>query len=298
MARKTLIGIFYNEEWLLPFWLKHHKNIFDHGILFDYHSTDRSVEICREICPTWEVRTSRNGDFAPHGVDNEISDVEHGLEGWRLALNITEFLVGNYDRMDDRTDHTRIWLGQYMITDMERREEPCYLNSDVPLWHQRWYGYPPVTDFSKGDQSHGSVPRAARSLHNHPAGYPIVGRHFVEGRNTYDDLTLFYYGYGSIEEASIQRKMQIQTQCPNQAAGSNHKFTREVLMDRYRKEQQRMSYNIREEIKPFVDAHNLWLAKKQINAEQQTHEHIRAAIATLNTALDQKAVQAPPKVVE
>jgi hypothetical protein len=110
MARKTVLCHFYNEEWLLPFWLKHHKNIFDHGILFDYHSTDRSVEIIREICPSWEVRTSRNADFNPHNVDHEISDAEHGLDGWRMTLNTPEFLVGNYDRMDDRPDNTRIWV--------------------------------------------------------------------------------------------------------------------------------------------------------------------------------------------
>jgi hypothetical protein len=175
-----------------------------------------------------------------------------------------------------------------MITDMERREEPCYLDSNVPLWEQRWYGYPPVTDFSHGDQSHGSVPRAARSLHNYHAGYPVVGRHFVDSKNTYTDLTIFYYGYGSIEEASIQRKMQIQSQIPGGGLGSNHRFDRETLLRRYRLEQQRMSYNIRDQLKPFIDAHYLSLATKKTGADRQTQEHIRNAIAALNTALGQQ----------
>ena len=48
MAQKTVLCHFYNEEWILPFWLKHHREIFDHGIMIDYNSTDRSVEIIRD----------------------------------------------------------------------------------------------------------------------------------------------------------------------------------------------------------------------------------------------------------
>ena len=38
---------FYNEEYLLPWWLAHHTKLFDHGILINKGSTDRSVEICK-----------------------------------------------------------------------------------------------------------------------------------------------------------------------------------------------------------------------------------------------------------
>ena len=43
---------FYNEEYLLPWWLMHHTKIFDHGILINRGSTDRSVEICKLLAPT------------------------------------------------------------------------------------------------------------------------------------------------------------------------------------------------------------------------------------------------------
>ncbi|MBJ3789276.1 glycosyltransferase family 2 protein, partial [Bacillus sp. OA1] len=45
--KKTIISHFYNEEYLLPWWLMHHTKIFDHGILINRGSTDRSVEICK-----------------------------------------------------------------------------------------------------------------------------------------------------------------------------------------------------------------------------------------------------------
>jgi FkbM family methyltransferase len=38
----TLIGHFRNEEYLLPWWLRHHVPMFDHGVLIDYSSTDAS----------------------------------------------------------------------------------------------------------------------------------------------------------------------------------------------------------------------------------------------------------------
>ena len=43
--RATIITNIFNEEYLLPFWLDYHRRIFDHGIVIDYDSTDRSIEI-------------------------------------------------------------------------------------------------------------------------------------------------------------------------------------------------------------------------------------------------------------
>jgi hypothetical protein len=47
---KTVISHFYNEEYMLPWWLKHHRQYFDHGILIDYGSTDKSLDIIKKIC--------------------------------------------------------------------------------------------------------------------------------------------------------------------------------------------------------------------------------------------------------
>ena len=46
---RLVISHFFDEEFMLPWWLRHHRELFDHGILIDYASTDRSVEICREL---------------------------------------------------------------------------------------------------------------------------------------------------------------------------------------------------------------------------------------------------------
>ena len=67
----TVISGIYNEEYLLPFWLEHHRKIFDHGVIVDWHSTDRSLEIIREMCPTWEIRTTINSTFGADEIDQE-----------------------------------------------------------------------------------------------------------------------------------------------------------------------------------------------------------------------------------
>lgn len=288
--KKTVVSHFYNEAWLLPHWLKHHRQIFDHGIMIDYHSTDNSLAIIRELCPTWEIHTSRNNNFDAHNVDLEVMDYERPLEGWRVTLNTTEFLIGNYDRLDATIGNRQVFVPQYMFIDMERREEPYYLSSDLPLYKQRWWGYGPVNEvtmpgvFTK-NQAYGSVPRAARSIHNYALpSYGDVGRHFPRENGTFDDLAIFYYGYASLEEGSIKRKMQIQTQITT--PGTNHHFDFEQLMNRYKKEQQPLSRDMRDTIKPLIDAHENWVYSKNKPADLSEHKiNIQSAIDTLNSTL-------------
>ena len=94
---KLVISHFFNEEYLLPYWLKHHREIFDHGILIDYHSTDRSVDICKELVPDWEIVTSEHQVFSAIMCDFEVMQHEKRYpDAWKLALNTSEFLVGEH----------------------------------------------------------------------------------------------------------------------------------------------------------------------------------------------------------
>jgi hypothetical protein len=89
---RTVICHFYNEEYLLPWWLDHHRTIFDHGIMIDYRSTDSSREIIRAVCPTWVIHTTRNRFFESAAIDREVEDYEATVSGWRITMNVTEFL--------------------------------------------------------------------------------------------------------------------------------------------------------------------------------------------------------------
>ena len=90
----TLISHIYNEEYLLPFWLKHHKNIVQHGIIIDYESSDKSVKIIKDICPSWTIIQSRYKNFDCINCDKEVMDIEKTINnGYKICLNTTEFLV-------------------------------------------------------------------------------------------------------------------------------------------------------------------------------------------------------------
>ena len=71
----TILSHFYNEEYLLPYWLKHHRNYFDHGIMIDYASTDNSVDIIKTLCPNWRVVSSKNLNFEATSVDKEAKEM-------------------------------------------------------------------------------------------------------------------------------------------------------------------------------------------------------------------------------
>ena len=89
-----VISHFHNEEYLLPFWLKHHKKIFDHGILIDSNSTDKSVEIIQRIVPDWEIVKSPMKMFDSVKMDELIMEIERKHVGkTKIVLNSTEFLM-------------------------------------------------------------------------------------------------------------------------------------------------------------------------------------------------------------
>jgi hypothetical protein len=92
LPQLTIIAHFFNEEYLLPWWLSHHVALADDGILIDYGSTDRSVDICRRLAPGWRIVRSRNDFFDARAADLEVMDIECSIGGWKLALNVTEFL--------------------------------------------------------------------------------------------------------------------------------------------------------------------------------------------------------------
>ena len=49
--KKVLLTHIFNEEYLLPFWIKQHRELFDHLVVVDRFSTDRSREIIGDMWP-------------------------------------------------------------------------------------------------------------------------------------------------------------------------------------------------------------------------------------------------------
>lgn len=198
---KTIITHFYNEEYLLPWWLEHHKKYFDAGILIDYDSTDRSAEICKEICPDWLVVKSGNPEFQAHAIDVEVMHYERQFPGWRIALNVTEFVVGDLNKlMTESLTPTQHLFPSVSFFDWNPEGT---LDRSKPLWEQFKMGINYETDF---------MARRSRSLHNVPNIQYPVGRHYEHYNNT--DALIFHYANCISSPEMVNRRLQIQTRIP------------------------------------------------------------------------------------
>lgn len=233
---KTILTHFYNEEYLLPWWLNHHKKYFDHGILIDYHSTDRSVEIIKSICPSWEVVTTRNEYFEALKIDEEVMMYESQIDGWKICLNITEFLYGDYSVLNDIT-----YQHQYLIPSLIFIDEPIKFNYpkyDIELYKQiKHKGFVITCDEEYGVRS--GLRRGLRSFHNFNLQYP-GGRHWYDFTpKLIPEFIVFYYPFSPYNGYFLDRKLQIQKNIPKtdfeKGAGIQHNILSNNVIDNWRK---------------------------------------------------------------
>jgi hypothetical protein len=232
MAQLTVISHFYNEAYLLPFWLKHHVGMFDRGVMIDYSSTDESVSIIKRMAPGWEVVQSRNSQFGAVDVDREVMEYERSVSGWKIALNTTEFVFNANPRgYIDNFENLYPGLGVFGVMSYFMVDPPELIDVDpvpgVPLVHQRHHGFL-------------SLIRRHRYFHKHPDGQYDVGRHYTRLPNPIhvNDLHLLWYGYSPFTCLGRARKLQIQDRIPDfdkrHQMGFEHIVTEPELFKRYR----------------------------------------------------------------
>ena len=213
--KRTVISHFYNEEYLLPWWLKHHREIFDDGLMINYGSTDRSVEIIKELCPNWTIVNTGNQFFGAIEIDAEIQEYERNIDGWRIVLNTTEFLLGNFSKIDSR-EHFLIPMA--CLVDLSPINYKT-ATSD-PLTNQFTTGANPYF----GDNFN---LKKARLLHKEKNIVYPIGRHF----DHFDTLDFFIvrFDYAPWNDKILARKMQIARKQPTtdlqRGWGLHHQFT-------------------------------------------------------------------------
>jgi hypothetical protein len=146
-----------------------------------------------------------------------------------MALNVTEFLYGNFDQLDGITTPAQHFVGNYVFVAPIGGEAPSY---KYPLHEQMTFGYYETDRQATSKLNLGL--RASRSLHNHAIRYPEKGgRHWSE-QPTLSDIAIFYYGYAVTDEKSIGRKLQIREKMSpeeRRACGDQHPNT--VTRDRF-----------------------------------------------------------------
>lgn len=238
---KTIISHFYNEEYLLPYWLNHHKKYFDHGIMINYNSTDKSCDIIREICPNWQIVNTQLKYFYAPLVDVEVCMYEQNLSGFRICLNTTEFLFGDYEILNNfENTNKQFYIGSHFMVDNINTE---FTEVKENLFKERQFGIKSTDMFCL---------RSARSLHNFFINYPQVtgpGRHFrPPGTNVHSEkidenllsseFFILWYGFSPFNENVIKRKLQIQTKHhPNGEWTGGHNINREQLLINFKKYQ-------------------------------------------------------------
>jgi hypothetical protein len=221
---KTILAHFYNEEYLLPWWLEHHKQIFDHGVMIDYNSTDRSREIIKEICPDWAIIDTVNTNFDPSPLEVENNKIQSIVPGWRIFLNITEFLVGDVEALCSSTEkHQQINIPVAYFFDWNP-DGP--LDRNKKLWEQ-------LTTINTAPEF-----LNARLLHNGNAEY-WPGRHCHIDVNV-NAAKIFKYNNCISSPEMLNRRLQTQKMfskevMQTQAGWQHHNYgnglTKEILAE-------------------------------------------------------------------
>lgn len=241
---RVVISHFFNEEYLLPWWLRHHREMFDHGVLIDYRSTDRSAEICRELVPEWDLVTSENEQFSAIMCDFEVMKHEQRFPGaWKIALNTTEFLMCPHLAQVEKVLIEGNITGCRMAGAIMIDDQPgIAADPDRPLVEQKASGVWEKTFNFAEAQLPGLVrPTRSRLYHRFTIGSYHPGRHTTNlpgiGQLQANIGAVWWYAYSPWTEAFWARKLQINGQRPEfdkrHGMGVNHDIDLARLLDQY-----------------------------------------------------------------
>lgn len=229
--RQVLISHFFNEEFLLPYFLRHHVPMFDHGVMINHCSTDSSVDIIKALAPGWEIVDTTLENFDAELNDREVESHEARFpDDWKVVLNVTEFIIHPdlrwFLREQLKKNQHWVWMRDFGIVDtLEEQDKPV---TDEPLWLQREHGFDAATVRS-------------RMIHRYQHGDWILGRHSSHKSRKHpgmltDEVLVLWYGWSPMS-CCRPRKLQIQTRIPEKdkalRRGVEHIQTPESLQETY-----------------------------------------------------------------
>lgn len=200
----SLISHIRNEAMLLPHWIAHHRPMFDAATIIDYASTDESLDIIRSLAPEWRIVRSQNVNFDAIDADFEVMQIESYTPGWKVALNVTEFLVAPNLRTvlksAEQSDFHGITGQSFVLTD-KKRLGMAGIDAGTPLLEQLHHGR---------QEEDGKATRR-RLIHRWRTGGYVHGRHsWMRGPTAYSaDLLYASLFYAPWDDAMIERKMAI-----------------------------------------------------------------------------------------
>lgn len=220
----TLLTHFRNESFLLKPFLEHHKGLFDHGIMIDNGSDDDSVGVIREICSEWEIVQSHAQYDQPEAYIDEVQEHESRCSGWKIALNVTEFLLHNdlrsYLTEFENKHPDQIGIRCNGVNMVDSPEESNSYDGRQPLLKQKHFGYfesdltskrgrdLPAYMYQKQQFLLHGVDGRGRFLHRAEHGQYGQGRHHTKLQNVWprplgpcpdSDLICCWFGYAPMK---------------------------------------------------------------------------------------------------
>lgn len=232
--QSTLISHIYNEEYLLPFWLNHHKGIFDNLIIIDHRCTDNSLQICRDLWPNCKIIKSKTTSFSAHETDLEVMEIEKTISGIKVALNVTEFMVVNgVSPFDKETSNIKI---KDMFLKMPGNH--CYSVVAISPYSNVNYEVNTNLELYKNllcQNFKFHKDRGHRYIHSYSHGNYGTGRHDTGNPQTHtDELHILWFGYYPMNDKLLKRKLQIGACQPSidiqYGLGFQHQFSKEHVL--------------------------------------------------------------------
>lgn len=214
---RTVICHFFNEAYLLPWWLKHHLALFDHGVMIDHGSTDASADIVREMAPNWRLVRSRLTHFDAYLTDFEVMGYEQELPGWKMVVNVTEFVMptvslDNIERELTRNGRVGCAASGMVMVD-HQPEAPPAASRSLPA--QKHWGVDDNAELQSDlrlARGQSLYPSRNRFFHSCEVGMYQPGRHtsfHPDSCFRLASLMVFYFGYAPWNEDTVRRKTQI-----------------------------------------------------------------------------------------
>jgi glycosyltransferase involved in cell wall biosynthesis len=209
--------------------------MFDTFLIIDDGSTDRSLDIVRELAPEWKIVKSRREDFNALEVDLEVIDWEKTLPcsslDWKLTLNATEWILHPdwkkhlQEQIQNNPGVRAFGFPSYCLIDSG---DTSGLPVDIKhhFWGYRSVDLPPHVQ---------AMPRFHRFVHNLEHGNYSPGRHSVQGLAGGEDKLLEWEDNMSLIHwnlapwpACIHRKLGILPRIPvsdiRESKGVQHYF--------------------------------------------------------------------------
>lgn len=215
---RTIISHFKNEEYLLPWWLKHHLKMFDYGVMINHSSTDGSIDIIREMAPHWRIVNSRLNNFDAFLTDLEVMNYEMEVPGWKIVLNTTEFLLPSISLPSIEQQLISKNLSGFSCTGfivVDPSENNLYDKSKNLIKQIHW-GFNdnnPISAEKRLAMNLGmNVPSRNRFYHRLETGMYQMGRHLSyhpHSKIRTESVSVLHYAFAPWTEDFINRKLAI-----------------------------------------------------------------------------------------